>query len=391
MAVNIIRDPSLSGLYSNALGTGLQSLVDAKISGMQARHQKQQAQQGLGALGLNPQEAAGISQLPEDMQSKILLAYLQRGGGAQGMPQGAIAQEQGISELQQGQQNQMQQGMPTQQEQATGLAGKLAQPTLKEQRLQANEDRKFALKERQIAQADKVARFKETKKDREAVLLKYKNAKQTLHDLDRFEELEKEGKLDTPGYVEFLKRSGFDIPALMEPGSEEFNKIAANFIRGAKEVFGNRVTGYELEQFLKTIPNLSQSPEGRKRVIANMKYIARAEREYGKAMQEVMKENEGVPPYDLLGIVTERVDAKMDKLAAKLKKDLEKPVPAGQKKYITALQAGAGTAVSRLPRAAIGATSGAVLGSKLGLYGALGGGALGGLAGLFGVGLKDIL
>ena len=64
-----------------------------------------------------------------------------------------------------------------------------------------------------------------------------------------------------------VMQKGLDIAALSKPGTEEFQKIAANFFRDAKTYFGGQVSNYEIEQFLKTIPNLSQSNTGRQRVI----------------------------------------------------------------------------------------------------------------------------
>lgn len=347
---------SLLGNLGTGLGqglsAGLQYLADQKMQQMQSRQQQEKNANAFQAFGLTPEEGNAIASLPEQTQAKVLQAYLQRGGGI-----GGGAQTQGGT------------GEP----QAGSLGQTLAQPTLKEQRIQANEDRKFEQAERKMEEANKRAQFKETKAERNEILNKGKQAKQTLHDLDRFQELEDSGKLDTPGYVEFLKRSGLDIPALQNPESQEFNKIAANFIRGAKDIFGARVTNQELEQFLKTIPNLSQSPEGRKRVIANMRYIARGDVERSNALKELIQENKGVPPYDLLEQVDSKVEKKLDKLSKKLREDLEKPVPKGQNRLITALQTGAGSTLSKvgstlggaLKGAAIGAGTGALLGGTI--------------------------
>lgn len=201
------------------------------------------------------------------------------------------------------------------------------------------------LKKRQIEQQEKASRFKETKAERKEIIEKARAAKQTLHDLNRLEELDKTGKLDTPGYVEFLNRSGLDIPALTNPESEEFQKIANNFTKDAKTYFGGRVSNFEIEQFLKTVPSLSQSPEGRKRVIANLKYINNASLEYNNALKEVMSENKGIPPYDLLEQVDDKVEKKQKSLADRFKADLARPVPKGQWKTITALQAALGSSV----------------------------------------------
>jgi hypothetical protein len=247
---------------------------------------------------------------------------------------------------------------------------------------------------REAAEKKEIAdKYKMSKDTRKEIVQKAAAARQDLKDLDRLEELQKEGKLDTPGYIEFLKRSGLDIPALMEPGSEEFQKVSATFMRNAATYLGGRVSNYELEQFMKTIPSLSQSPEGRKRVIANLKYMTRGALEYNNALKEVIAENGGVPPYDLDEQIDSKVEKKIDKLGEMFKKDLAKPVPAAQNKLVTALQASLGdvagglfkNAGKALKGAGMGAVGGAVSGAAGGPIGATGGAILGGLGGLTGL------
>lgn len=245
-----------------------------------------------------------------------------------------------------------------------------------------NIDKKLAIEEKQEA-------FKQTKDLREGMLEKGKIAKQAIDDLDRMLELDKTGKLDTPGYTEFLKEAGFDIPALLNPESEEFGKIAANFQRGAKEIYGSRISNFEVEQFLKTIPSLSQSPEGRKRVIANLKKIYSGNLAYIESMKEIIKDNKGTPPLDLAERIDDKVGKKLDKIAEKFKEDLTKPVPKGQNKLITALQIGGGKVLGKtgkLAKAGLGAFSGYKIGSRLGPVGSAVGAGIGGLLGLTGLG-----
>lgn len=205
------------------------------------------------------------------------------------------------------------------------------------------EREKLELKRRQVEQKEKTDRFKATKEERKEIVDKSRAARSALRDLNRLEELEESGNLDTPGYASFLKNSGLDLPTLMNPESEEFQKIVNNFTRDAKTYFGGRVSNFEIEQFMKTIPSLSQSPEGRKRVIANLKYLNNAALQYNDALKDVMKENEGIPPYDLMEQVDDIVEKKQESLAEKFKRDLAKPVPAGQNRLITALQATTGS------------------------------------------------
>lgn len=392
MAQIVQGPPSLGERIGTGISSGLQQLLNSKLQEIQNQKGASQLQ---SIFGFSPKESQFFSSRPE-----LLSEYLKRGGGmagAQPQQESVMAplqelmspEQSGIQALQQQLGIKPSQAMPEQamQQQAQPeaeafqqQAGKkpslrevFAQPTAAEKRdLKKIEiaERKAKAQEEQFKQKEereaKKTAFKETKAERKQIIDKAKAAKQNLHDLNRMEELEKEGKLDTPGYVEFLKRSGLDIPALLNPGSEEFNKIAANFIRGAKDTFGSRISNFEVEQFLRTLPNLSQSTSGRSRVIANLKYLNRADIEYNEALKDIMAKNKNIPPLDLLEQVDLKVDKKLSKLADKFKEDLAKPVPKGQNKLITALQAAAGSLV----------------GAPGSLISGLGGSAIKGLAGL---------
>jgi len=239
--------------------------------------------------------------------------------------------------------------------------------------------------------------LKGSKEQRDKLNQQAESAHDNLSNLERMEELEQEGKLDTPGYLEGLKEAGFDISNLMDEGSQEFQKIAVNFLKDAKNIFGARVSNFEIEQFLKGIPSLSQSPEGRKRVIANLKRFERGKIEHQKAYNDayrsVLKENKGViRPLDSIKI-QEMTDDKMEKVRSKLysqfKEDLKRKVPAGQNKVITALQVAAGKAIGKVPNILKGAAGGAGIGAGIGAaggpIGTAGGAGLGALAGGLGL------
>lgn len=393
--VQIINRPA-SGLENLGTGLGggigqaLSGLANTKIQQILQRQNQLESASGLRALGFEPTEANLLSSLDPSIQKEIVKQKL--------LAPSQEAYAQGLADLlgQPGQQGLEQQqisaqpqepGAPTQ----IQPQQEIATPKAKLTERQATQLAKLGLQKQAITEKQKAEAFKATKEERKEIINSAKVSRDQLHDLDRMEELEKEGKLDTAGYTEFLKRSGLDIPALQNVGSEEFNKISANFLKNAKQVFGARVSNFEIEQFLKTIPSLSQSPEGRKRVIANLKYVARANIAYNDALKEVMSENKGIPPLDLLEKIDFKIDKKLDKISKKFKEDLVKPVPAGQNRLITALQATAGNVAGRLPKAAAGAGLGAYLGKGFGPVGIVGGGILGGLAGLGGIGVKDVL
>lgn len=118
------------------------------------------------------------------------------------------------------------------------------------------------------------------------------------------------------------------------------------------------MSNYEIEQFQKTIPSLSQSPEGRKRVIANLEYLANAKVAHRDSIREILKENKNIPPYELEILADEKTSKKMDSLYKKFKQDLERPVPAPSKDKATmAFEAIAGSVIGA-PKSILSAIAG---------------------------------
>ena len=190
-----------------------------------------------------------------------------------------------------------------------------------------HEQRRISLEEKKEVSKEQREGYKLNKPEIKEIIGKAEKARENITNLERMEEIEKEDGLDTPRYIEFLKRTGFNIPYLMKPGSQEFNNLVRGFIRDARTYFGARVTNFELDQFLKGIPSLSMSPEGRKRVIANLKRYNRVSLLYNDALKKVISENNGVVPLDLLIKIDDEVGKKIDRISEQFKEDLKKPVP----------------------------------------------------------------
>lgn len=337
MALHILNQaPAQQGSFGTGLATGLGQGLSSLLQNKVGEIQMQKRAKAWESVGLDPDMANFIVQQPESIQRDIL-ARLDNLGGRSGYQESSM-QPQG------------------------GQAGTV---TLGKSKASKEEEAK---------------KFKESKEFRKQILKDKREAGATLKDLGRLEELSKSGKLDTAGYVEFLDRAGLNVPSLMSPESQEFAKIQQNFLKNAKNYFGGRISNYEVEQFLKTIPSLSQSPEGRSRVIAGLKKLERGKEEYYKAYEEVLRENGGVPPYDVEEQVERKAEKRLDRVYEEFKKDLAKPAPKGQNKLITALQAGAGSAVKPVA----GALGGAAIGSVVPGIGTLGGALAGGGASLLG-------
>jgi hypothetical protein len=378
------QEPQVKGSLQDALSTGLNQLMHLKLGQMQQRHQQKQAIPGLQALGIPQDTAEQLSKLSPELQSVVIKNYLQGAentglgealGGIAGQGQPVIQQEMsGVPAEQATQLPQQQLAMQQAQQGPKSFADVLKNPRLKpEHKLRIAEmQQRKELAEKKAQQLAKQAeekttagKFKETKEFRKATIENAKASRDRLHDLERMEQLETTGKLDTPGYLEFLKRTGLDVSTLKSPESQEFEKLSAGFMRDAKSIFGARISNFEIEQFLKAIPSMSQSPEGRKRVIANLKRVARASVEHANAMKEVIGKHKGVPPYDLMEKVDSMVEKKMDALSKMFKKDLERPVPAAENRAMTMIPS------------VLGSILGAP-GAIIGKLGNIGGGLIGG-------------
>ena len=163
------------------------------------------------------------------------------------------------------------------------------------------------------------SKFKETKEVRKEIIEASRAARENDMRLDRMTELNKKDTLINPLFNATLKKAGMDLAALKNADSQEFEKLSTDFLKNAKAIFGARITNFEVEAFLKTIPTLSQSKEGRARVIRNLKLFNEGAKVRFDEMQKVLKENKGVPPYSLEELVEERVGNRLDSISERFK------------------------------------------------------------------------
>lgn len=296
----------LGTAVGTGLGQGLQDLAQMQMQQMQQRRQMQTAQQALQGAGYSPEQVASFGSSATD--PAVLRDLLKEGIRAPGREQ--FARElRNISGAEQ-----------VSRDDVDTTAG-IPRPDVMESNVPPamNSDQEFKLaqlkmQKGEIAERQQATRFKETKEIRKEIVTASKGAKENLVRLGLMERLNKEDKLVDAKYYEFLKKVGFDFPAMLNPESQEFQKLSIDFLRDAKAVFGARVTNFEAQQFLKGIPTLSQTKEGRERVIKNLRMFNKASVERGKVMREVLKEHKGVPPFDLAEIVDQRMDPYLDNI-----------------------------------------------------------------------------
>lgn len=189
------------------------------------------------------------------------------------------------------------------------------------------------------ARTDQYKANKETQKYYDQILAEDKAAKSGDIRLQRMEKLINEGSLPISTFynaINGLKGIKTGIPvigtlidALISPvggvlsslqrgvtakDTEEFEKLSDDFVKDAKNFFGGRLTDTDLEQFMKTIPRLSQTDSGKRAVIRNMRIMNEMAHIRSEVMKQIIKE-EGGRPTDLAIQVEEIAEPALDRLA----------------------------------------------------------------------------
>lgn len=128
-------------------------------------------------------------------------------------------------------------------------------------------------------------------------------ARSAIKAYDNMEELTKKGDLNHPlivGFADLIKdKLNLDVTSLLNADTQTYKKIENDFVRNIKGFFpGGRITDFDLKTFMKTIPTLYNSPEGRLQIIKLM----RAEEELKSAKydlaKELRRENPTLDPID---------------------------------------------------------------------------------------------
>ena len=153
----------------------------------------------------------------------------------------------------------------------------------------------------------------------------YLTAKNENIRLDRMEELSGKEGLSTPLMIKALDTVGLPIGILSNPDTEEYRKLETDFIRDARDVFpGGRITNYEIQSYLKTIPTLLNSKEGREAIIRNRKLFNEAKEIKYNEYKNILKENGGRKPPNLGILLEERVADKISQIEDKFKQGIQK-------------------------------------------------------------------
>jgi len=110
-----------------------------------------------------------------------------------------------------------------------------------------------------------------------------------------------------------------DIPlSLLEnPSSELYNKLSLDLLKGLPETYGNRILKVEVDNFLKTIPSLLNSANGRRMIASNFLKLGEMKEVYYNEMRSQQKQYDenGKPlPKDFQQKVFDQVKPQIDRI-----------------------------------------------------------------------------
>ena len=139
--------------------------------------------------------------------------------------------------------------------------------------------------------------------------------------------------LVSPTAAVFLEELGIPLGALDDPSSELYQKLSQDLLKGLPETYGSRILKVEVDNFLKTIPTLLNSPEGRRMIASNMLKLGEMKEVYYNEMRKQQKEalDKQEIPKDFQQRVFDQVKPQIDRINNDFVKLSEiKSVPKGE-------------------------------------------------------------
>ncbi len=161
--------------------------------------------------------------------------------------------------------------------------------------------------------------FKDNREYSEKILNGYEAYKRDEAVLDQMDQLSERKKLPKPLAVSLLNKLGIPLGFFENPDAEQFDKLTQELMKNISGTYGSRILQTEVVNFLKSIPSLSNSEEGRKRLIKQWKILNQGKKVYYDSYKEIMKENPKRVPANLHEQVLERSEPKLEEMANKFR------------------------------------------------------------------------
>lgn len=359
----IIYDPgrfaglgaSLGTGLGTGLGQGIASLAQHKLQTALQNQQRSKLTNVLQSAGYSPQESQLLSMYPPEIQFKMMQLMQPQEQQQQVSPleqfsmnpQQVQQQVQQQMQVPQQQAQQLDQQMQSPQQQMVNkIISQVQTPVTQEKPIQPLQPVKQEpvtpkvrglgltpaqrMQERKLQiQEQKEQRIEQHKVNKEImpvyrdIVKEASGAKEDDRRLGRMEELVNRGNLTRPRWHSFLNTLehgifglGVNLHSLETADSQEFDKLSKEFLKNAKNIFGSRITDNDVRVFLKMVPDLSQSREGKMSIIHNMKLFNQGKHIKKAAADQVLRERGGKLPLDFESRIDEIAAPQLDKLAS---------------------------------------------------------------------------
>lgn len=163
------------------------------------------------------------------------------------------------------------------------------------------------------SEASKLA-AKSSSEVRDSIVREYEGSVSSDLRIDKMMKDAKSGKLSTPLMIKTLDFLGLPLSVLRNPTTEEYAKLQNDYVRDVSKIFPGAIKNFEIESYLKTIPTLLNSDEGKVLVGNNIKLINKAVKTKYSAMKDILKENQGVVPRNLDIAVNDRIRDELEEI-----------------------------------------------------------------------------
>lgn len=142
-----------------------------------------------------------------------------------------------------------------------------------------------------------------------------------------------EEELIGPASAKFLDLMGIPFGILENPTNELYDKVSQDLLKGLPETYGNKILLAEVNNFLKTIPRLTNSANGRRMIASNMLKLGEMKELMYKEMRRQQNnaiENGRKLPLDFSQSVFDNIQPQLNKLNSEfIKLSNIKDVPEG--------------------------------------------------------------
>lgn len=128
------------------------------------------------------------------------------------------------------------------------------------------------------------------------------------------------GQLPTPAMVKTMDYLGFPLGILSNPAAELYEKVTQSNVLDVSKAFPGAIKNFEIESYMKTIPQLINSDDGKKIIIENKLIENDQKRQNALISQKIIEENNGRMPKDYRYQMMDRTRESRLKMLKNIKK-----------------------------------------------------------------------